>query len=54
MFRDLLDNTYLLQGLTDYGIAIIAALAVFITRSSKGSGLVEWSITTKLPWGILI
>jgi len=54
IFRDLLDNTYLLQGLTDYGIAIIAALAVFITRSSKGSGLVEWSITTKLPWGILI
>ena len=54
MFRDLLDNTYLLRGLTDYGIAIIAALAVFITRSSQGSGLVEWSITTKLPWGILI
>ena len=54
MFRDLLDNTYLLQGLTDYGIAIIAALAVFITRSSQGSGLIEWSITTKLPWGILI
>ena len=54
MFRDLLDNTTLLQGLTDYGIAIIAALAVFITRSSQGSGLVEWSITTKLPWGILI
>ena len=54
MFRDLLDNTYLLQGLTDYGIAIIAALAVFITRSSQGTGLVEWSVTTKLPWGILI
>ncbi len=54
MFRSLLDNTFLLQGLTDYGIAIIAALAIFITRSSQGSGLVEWSITTKLPWGILI
>lgn len=54
IFRDLLDDTYLLQGLTDYGIAIIAALAVFITRSSQGSGLVEWSITTKLPWGILL
>ena len=54
IFRDLLDATYLLQGLTDYGIAIIAALAVFITRSSQGSGLIEWSITTKLPWGILI
>ncbi len=54
IFRDLLDDTYLLQGLTDYGIAIIAALAVFITRSSQGSGLIEWSITTKLPWGILL
>ena len=54
IFRDLLDDTYLLQGLTDYGIAIMAALAVFITRSSQGAGLIEWSITTKLPWGILI
>ena len=54
IFRDLLDDTHLLQGLTDYGIAIIAALAVFITRSSQGAGLIEWSITTKLPWGILI
>ena len=54
IFRDLLDDTYLLQGLTDYGIAIVAALAVFITRSSQGAGLIEWSITTKLPWGILI
>ena len=44
MFRSLLDNTYLLRGLTDYGIAIIAALAVFITRSSQGSGLVELSL----------
>ena len=54
MTRDLLDNLSFLSGLTDYGIAIIAALAVFITRSSKGSGLIEWSVTTKLPWGILI
>ena len=54
MTRDLLDNLSFLSGLTDYGIAIIAALAVFITRSSKGSGLIEWSATTKLPWGILI
>ena len=54
MTRDLLDNLSFLSGLTDYGIAIIAALAVFITRSSKGSGLIERSATTKLPWGILI
>jgi len=54
MTRDLLDNLSFLSGLTDYGIAIIAALAVFITRSSSGSGLIEWSTTTKLPWGILI
>ena len=54
MTRDLLDNLSFLRGLTDYGIAIIAALSVFITRSSNGSGLIEWSTTTKLPWGILI
>jgi sodium-dependent dicarboxylate transporter 2/3/5 len=54
MTRDFLDNFFLFKGLTDYGIAIIAALAVFITRSSTGSGLIEWSITSKLPWGILI
>ena len=48
MTRDLLDNLSFLSGLTDYGIAIIAALAVFITRSSNGSGLIEWSTTTKL------
>ena len=54
MTRDFLDNFFLFKGLTDYGIAIIAALAVFITRSSTGSGLIEWNITSKLPWGILI
>tara|TARA_B100001173_G_scaffold81816_1_gene69918 strand:- start:407 stop:1900 length:1494 start_codon:yes stop_codon:yes gene_type:complete len=54
MTRDLLDDLTLLNGLTDYGIAIIAALAIFITRSSNGSGLIEWSTTTRLPWGILI
>ena len=54
MTRDLLDELFLFQGLTDYGIAIIAALAIFITRSSTGSGLIEWNITSKLPWGILI
>ena len=54
MTRDVLDNFFLLKGLTDYGIAIIAALAIFITRSSTGSGLIEWSVTSKLPWGILI
>lgn len=54
MTRDFLDNIFIFNGLTDYGIAIIAALAVFITRSSSGSGLIEWSLTSKLPWGILI
>ena len=54
MTRDLLDELTLLNGLTDYGIAIIAALSIFITRSSSGSGLIEWNTTRKLPWGILI
>ena len=41
-------------GLTDYGIAIFAALALFITPSAKSGGLLEWSATKNLPWGILI
>jgi sodium-dependent dicarboxylate transporter 2/3/5 len=54
IFRKLLIMIPGLEGLTDYGIAIIAALALFITPSTKGEGLLEWSATKNLPWGILI
>ena len=41
-------------GLTDYGIAILSALSLFIARSSNGGGLIEWNVTKNLPWGVLI
>ncbi len=41
-------------GLTDYGIAILSALSLFIARSSSGGGLIEWNVTKNLPWGVLI
>ena len=34
-----------LEGLTDYAIAVFAALAIFITRSEKGTGLIDWKTT---------
>jgi sodium-dependent dicarboxylate transporter 2/3/5 len=43
-----------LEGLTDYAIAVFAALAIFITRSEKGTGLIDWKTTKELPWGILL
>ena len=45
-----------LSGLTDTGIAIIAALALFVTPSNlaKREFLMDWSTAVKLPWGLLI
>lgn len=54
IFRKLIILIPGFSGLTDYGIAIFAALALFITPSSKSGGLLEWSSTKNLPWGILI
>ena len=54
IFRKLIILIPGFSGLTDYGIAIFAALALFITPSSKSGGLLEWSATKNLPWGILI
>jgi sodium-dependent dicarboxylate transporter 2/3/5 len=45
-----------LAGLSDPGIAIIAALLLFITPASlrKREFLMNWSTAVKLPWGLLI
>jgi len=45
-----------LGGLTDSGIAIIAALTLFVTpvHLSKREFLMDWSTAVKLPWGLLI
>ncbi len=52
IFRPLLVN--FLPGLSDAGIAIAASVALFLIPSKKGGGLLVWSDTIKLPWGVLI
>ena len=54
VFRPLLSK--IIPGLTDAGIAIMAAVALFIIPSniSKGEFILSWSDTNKLPWGVLI
>lgn len=38
----------------DEHVAILGAIIMFILPSSKGEVILEWSDTTKLPWGILL
>jgi sodium-dependent dicarboxylate transporter 2/3/5 len=43
-----------LAGLTDPGIAVCAALVLFVLRGDGDRRLLHWSDTRRLPWGILI
>lgn len=45
-----------LAGLTDSGIAILAALALFVTPVSLAERefLMDWPTAVKLPWGLLV
>ena len=53
MFRSLIDNYVI--GLTDAGIAILVAIALFIIPSSDRNGeLLSWEQSSKLPWGLLL
>ena len=55
VFRTLLNKIELLSGLTDAGIAIIAAILIFMTPSaSKKGDLLHWEKSRDLPWGLLI
>tara|TARA_B100000287_G_scaffold430260_1_gene485156 strand:+ start:463 stop:1899 length:1437 start_codon:yes stop_codon:yes gene_type:complete len=55
MFRTLLDNFMPLSGLTDAGIAILAALCFFFIPSENNkTDLLTWEQANKLPWGLLI
>ncbi|MBD62640.1 MAG: anion transporter [Gammaproteobacteria bacterium] len=55
MFRTLLDNIYLFSGLTDAGIAILAALSFFFIPSENNkTDLLTWEQANKLPWGLLV
>lgn len=52
--RPLLDD--LIPGLSDSGIAIIAALALFVipVRLSEGEFAMDWRTARRLPWGTLL
>ena len=53
--RPYLKHHEMLLGLTDAGIAILAAIILFILPSdNKKSNLLEWDETKKLPWGLLL
>ena len=56
MFRPLLVKLAPLQYLTDSGIAIIAALLLFVIPSSidKKEFLIDWETAVRIPWGIII
>ena len=55
MFRTLLDNFVPFSGLTDAGIAIIAALSFFfIPSENQKTDLLTWEQANKLPWGLLV
>jgi sodium-dependent dicarboxylate transporter 2/3/5 len=43
-----------LAGLTDPGIAVLAALILFVLPGGNDRRLLHWSDTRRLPWGILI
>ncbi len=45
-----------LAGLSDSGVAIIAALLLFVipVRPTQGEFLMDWQTAVKLPWGLLI
>ena len=45
-----------LAGLTDSGIAVIAALSLFVipVRAAAGEFLMNWQTAVKLPWGLLV
>lgn len=41
-------------GLTDTGIAIIAAVALFVLPAGEGKRVMNWEAMSGLPWGLLI
>jgi solute carrier family 13 (sodium-dependent dicarboxylate transporter), member 2/3/5 len=54
--RPLLDKLLPGLSLTDPGIAILGALALFLVPAGGGRGenLLDWEATRQLPWGVLV
>ncbi len=43
-----------LSGVGDSTIALLAAVAMFVTSDGKGGQLLDWPSAQKIPWGLLI
>ena len=56
MSRKWLNTISGLEGLSDAGIVMAAALLLFVIPSEKGSAsrLMDWEDVARLPWGVLI
>ena len=58
MLRELLVRVPGLEGLSDMGIAIMGALALFLLASGAGPGkprrLLDWETAERIPWGIVL
>lgn len=42
------------NGIGDASIALLGALTMFIVRSERGDGLLDWKTAVDIPWGILL
>lgn len=58
IFRPLIVQIPGLSGLSDMGIAVAGAVAVFVIPSGssedKGSFLLDWDWAVRLPWGVIL
>ena len=56
IFRGLINNYLPAFNLSDAGISMLAAFALFVIpiHFNQGNFILEWKDTPKLPWGILI
>jgi sodium-dependent dicarboxylate transporter 2/3/5 len=57
IFRPMVAEATGLKGLTDAGIAIAGAVAMFLVpagRSAPGEALLTWPQAERLPWGVLL
>lgn len=43
-----------LSGIGDATVAMLGAILMFVVRSEKGEGLLDWQTATKIPWGVLL
>lgn len=43
-----------ISGVGDSTIALFGASLMFLIRSNKGGGLLDWATAVKIPWGVLL